>query len=198
MTAAETTAAVTITQYATVRRDLTAPAYAAYHCIFEEVNTLAVNRHMLTPREFDQICANNAIIKVFATTAPGEVVGLSCITNDLESWPLISPEYFARHYPEHYDAGAIWWIGYVGVRPGQPGSAHLFRDLIAEMYPYVRDSETATGRRGIWGQDFCGYNVQMRRMIERSKAVVEHIHGAPISFTRIDEQVFVLGEFSDS
>ena len=42
------------------------------------------------------------------------------MTAHLRSMPLVSPEYFARRWPERYAAGLIFYIGFLGGAPGQP------------------------------------------------------------------------------
>lgn len=139
-----------------VRRDLfpddeqTAEAYKLYVELFTPINELAAQRHLMTWREFRDVMSDGRIMKYLAyadDAMPYKLVGMSVMTNDLDAWPLISPPYFRRHFPELYEARQIWYVGFVGAaRP------HVFSRLVAEMYP-------ATSA-GIVCMDFCSLRQQ--------------------------------------
>lgn len=132
---------------------LSAGLTALYRTAFDEIDTLAAQRHMLTGPELNEIWQNPRVQKwiAFEGTTP---TGVATITNSLPDWPLVSPRYFARHFPEHHAAAKIWYIGFVGVLPGR----NLFADLITSMAPQV----VLDG--GMAVMDFAHYNVAVRKI----------------------------------
>ncbi len=161
-------------------------AWQAYADAFREVNTLAVNRHLMTFDEFIHIAQDERVIKYLAYE-DGELAGMSCITNDLAAWDfLIAPEYFERNYPEKYARRAIWYIGFVFSVGGVP---HVFRDLLGEMYPQVLACD------GMFVQDFCTYNVN-RGLPEATEHVASWLRGEKVQLDRIDEQAWYAGHLS--
>ena len=181
-----------IEQFATVAEpesaDLLAAAWDFYQDVFAEVDALAANRHLMTYDEFVHVMADGRVQKWLAFHDDGHLIGMSTITNDLAAWPLISPAFFARRYPSQYERRAIWYIGLVGCN-AEGTRAHAFRDLIARMQPQVE----ASG--GIFVQDFCVYNVGVRRMPEATRAILRRINST-VEFGRIDAQEFWAGSFA--
>jgi hypothetical protein len=62
-------------------------------------------------------------VRVYLAEQPdGEIAGIATLANDLAAMPLVSPDFFAARWPEHYAAGRCWYIGLVGVRPSAQGA----------------------------------------------------------------------------
>lgn len=154
---------------------------------FEGINALAVQRHMMTYAEFAAVCMDDRIHKYVATDAAG-VQGMSLLTNDLNAWPLISPAYFERHWPTHYAAKSVWYVGFVAVAEGAPH--HLFPELIAAMYEPVKAS------KGVAVMDFCSYNVASRRLPDVTTRILRRLNASAVG-APIDAQEFWLWEFPD-
>jgi hypothetical protein len=157
-----------------------------YRATFAEIDELAVQRHMLSRIELRDIWADSNIQKwvAFEDTSP---VGVATITNRLGSWPLISPAYFERHFPEHYRASKIWYIGFVGVKPGHPG---VFSDLITSMAPQVRDGD------GMAVMDFAHYSVAVRKIDQATDRILKRFDPRA-SGMEIDAQRFWAWTFPD-
>jgi len=132
-------------------------AYALYADLFAEVNTLAAQRHLMTFTEFTTVYHDPHLLKFYVHDQDGDLAGMSVLTQDLDAWPLISPPYFARRWPEHYARRAIWYVGFVGVAPHRP---HGFRELVSRMYAHVISNS------GIVAVDYCTYNMDRRRLAE--------------------------------
>lgn len=169
---------------------LAAGLTALYEEIFAEVDTLAVQRHMLYPAECREIWANPQVQKwiAFEGTTP---VGMATITNSLGAWPLISARYFARHEPERYAARKIWYIGFVGIRPG---NASGFADLVLSMAPQVVDPY------GMAVMDFCHYNVAVRQLPRVTQALLTRYARRSRRrsvMTELDQEHFVAWTFPD-
>jgi hypothetical protein len=175
---------MTVTQQPTIAAPPVAEAWALYADTFAEVNELAAQRHLMTLDEFVDVYHNPNVRKFFAYDG-GELVGMSVLTNKLDEWPLISPRYFARRWPEQYEREAIWYIGFVGVTPNH---SHSFRDLIRQMYAYV------ISNNGMGVMDFCTYNLVDRRLGEVTHKLLSHIN-RDASMEVVDAQTTVLYRF---
>lgn len=156
-----------------------------YSSIFAEIDTLAVQRHLMTYAEFADVYKNPDVLKFYAYGDAGELVGMSVLTQHLPAWPLISPRYFQRHWPEHFARQAIWYVGFVGCLPNQ---SHGFRTLIADMYPHV------IGNDGVAVMDFCTYNILERRLPEVTLKLLNRLNPAA-GMQTADTQSFILYRF---
>ena len=178
---------ITPLQPTTVVLDL-GQAWALYADIFAEVNTLAAQRHQMTFEEFTTVYHDPRVMKFYVHDEAGDLAGMSVLTQDLDAWPLISPAYFARRWPEHFARKAIWYVGFVGVAPHRP---HGFRDLVQSMYPHV------IGNNGIAVMDFCTYNVAQRRLPAVTLKLLGWINPAA-SMETADSQQFVVYRFNQT
>lgn len=152
---------------------------------FERVNRLAVQRHAMTYEEFTGTMLDEAIDKYVVTDPDGVVVALSVITNNLRAWPLISPEFFAHHYPELYEQDRIWYVGFVCTRRTPPRPpVSTFADLIAAMaVPVVK-------AQGMSVMDYCGYNVDGRHLPLAAASILTDQNTAAV-MESLDRQEFV-------
>lgn len=130
--------------------------YGRYDAAFRDVNRLAAQRHLMTLDEFMAVQFDPRIVKYIAYGDDGAPIGQSCITDDLDAWPLISPEYFEARWPDLYRTRRIFYVGYVGahvdarVRTNRYG---VFGALLAEMAPRVVDVA------GVAVMDVCARNL---------------------------------------
>lgn len=155
-------------------------AWKFYCEVFEEINTLAVNRHLLTSVEFSGVMWESRIIKYVARDEAGNLVGMSVMTNHLDKWPLISPQYFQRHYPFFWRREAIWYVGFVGAKPGTKG---VFPALLEAMLKPVQESD------GMVVVDFCTENVQMKDLPRRTSFILNNLN-PKTQHTHLDSQEF--------
>ena len=156
-----------IDRYEAVPEDLESRLWPLYEAAFRDVDTLAAQRHLLDRAEFAAILADKRIATFVARDDVGPA-GVAVMTNVLEAWPLVSPRFFARRWPDHYRRGAVWYFGFVAVDPVWAGRGYVFAQLIAAMQPTV-------GRHGIAVMDFCAYNSQVRGLPAASGAVLRRI-----------------------
>jgi hypothetical protein len=105
-------------------------------------------------------------------------LGMSCITNELESWPLIEPEYFYNEYPEEAKRDDIWYVGFAYAAP-DAGRAVL-PALLAAMYPLSKN--------GITVMDFCTYN-EDAKLPEYTRRILSRINPL-VGMHRKDAQNF--------
>jgi len=105
-----------------VTGELRERAWDAYSSAFDELRTAAIQRHMMTRAEFDEVMADERVQVYLAEQADGVIAGIATLANDLAAMPLVSPDFFKARWPEHYEAGRCWYIGLVGVRPSAQGA----------------------------------------------------------------------------
>lgn len=163
-------------------------AWLFYLRTFDRIDELAAQRHLMTQDEFDHVALDPRVQKYLAVSDGGRLVGMSTITNDLDAWPMVSPRYFAKHWPDRYERRAIWYIGFVGVsREGR--REHAFRELITTMYPQVADSD------GMTVMDYCAYNADVMNMPGVTIKLLQSINPTATG-GRIDTQGFYAYEFA--
>jgi hypothetical protein len=162
-------------------------AWELYIEAFQELNALAVQRHLMYRSEFDELMRDQRVQKYMCLDDDGTLLGMSTYTNDLNAVPLIAPEYFERHWPEHYAAHKIWYIVFVAVHPEAQGRP-AFAQLVEEMYL------VAATQNGLVGLDICSYNDEVRNMSRVFRMMIRRLT-ANMRFERIDQQSFWLYEF---
>jgi hypothetical protein len=75
---------------------------------FEPFRERALLNHLYSREQFDELIANDKVIKIVART-DGRPVGLALVTTDLDAVPQISPPFLRRRYPEHAARDAIFF-----------------------------------------------------------------------------------------
>ncbi|MFN0283760.1 MAG: hypothetical protein ACKVZ6_17540 [Kineosporiaceae bacterium] len=161
-----------------------------YHRAFEGLRSQAVQRHLMYRDEFDDVMADKRVAKLVVTDRSGGVERLAAVatfTNHLDAVPLVSPEYFRARWPELYDAGLIWYVGFLAIDPDYwrtSASALLVRTICS--------APAASG--GIVGVDICEFNESTQRMstglLRLGRAV-----STETTLHRLDAQVFWAYEF---
>jgi hypothetical protein len=107
----------------------------------------AVQRHLLKRTEFDAIDWNKKFIKLVAFDETHQPTGLMAITNELNDYDLIEPEYFRKRWPDEFVRKAIWYVlfavtaQYINPRIG----AMTYTALIREVTDRVRKSKGVGG-----------------------------------------------------
>jgi hypothetical protein len=160
-------------------------AWTLYGDAFEELRYTAVQRHLMYRSEFDDMMADGRIQKYLALDSAGSLVGLSTYTNQLDSMPLISPDYFARRWPQQYAAGRIWYVGFVAVRAGARGTG-VFLSLVGSMY--------RTADNGVIALDICRHNEQEYGLPAAVHKMLDRLSGGARS-ERLDAQSYWAYEF---
>lgn len=169
--------------------DLADSAWELYTAAFTELNRKAVQRHLMTRAEFDQVMADERVDKVLTLGDAGEMVGLSTFTNHLDAVPLIAPEYFEAHWPVHYAQQRIWYIGFVAVAPAAQGSG-AFTEVFIEFH------KIAAAVDGIVGLDVCVANEDVARLPRAIEIFLRRLSGGVSRATRIDRQNYWLFEMN--
>ena len=167
--------------------DLNEAVWKLYDEAFRELKSLAVQRHLMYRHEFDDVMLDSRVQKYLCLEDDGTLCGVATYTNDLEAVPLIAPEYFERHWPEHFAAKKIWYIGFVAVHPHAQGR-EAFAQLVEQMYL------VASSQNGLVGLDICSFNDDARHMSRIFRLMVSRLSGT-MRFDRIDQQSYWLYQF---
>ncbi|WP_433616998.1 hypothetical protein ACQP2P_16480 [Dactylosporangium sp. CA-139114] len=167
--------------------DLREAAWTLYSEAFAELNALAVQRHLMYRHEFDDVMGDPRIAKYLYVGDDDSIRGLSIYTNDLNAVPLISPPYFARHWPQHYAERRIWYCGFVATQ-ADARAATAFGELVTAMY------HTAAAQNGLIALDFCTRTDEVRHMARVVRLMLHRLSG-DVRAQRIDEQQYWLYEF---
>jgi hypothetical protein len=162
-------------------------AWHLYSEAFQDLNALAVQRHLMFRSEFDEVMRDERVQKYQCLDDDGMLCGMSTYTNDLDAVPLIAPEYFERRWPELYAQHKIWYCGFVAVLPAGRAS-NAFSDLVEAMYL------TAATQNGIIGLDFCQYNDDKRKMSRVIRLMLHRFSGG-VQAERMDQQQYWLYQF---
>jgi len=119
--------------FATARR-----FYEMYRESFGPMATKAVARQLLHESEFIEEMLDPRVHKFVAWNDDDEAIGMTTLTQDLETVPWISPAYFEHHYPEHHARNGIFYLGFTLVHPDYQGK-HVFHAMLGPMWELVRD-----------------------------------------------------------
>lgn len=159
-------------------------AWKLYQEAFAELNTMTVQNHLMEFSEFLKYC-NDHHIRKYLAYEDDALIGMSMMTCRLKSWPLISWQYFATHYPELFERDAVWYIGFVAT--DRKTSNATFPLLISEMMQPIRAT------KGIGVLDY-STQVMRRGLDAASKKLIAGC--APLeSATIIDRQRYVKYSF---
>lgn len=142
---------ITVTCTRAPSPELTEEFGSLYEEAFGPMRTLAAARQVLTPDEFSEEMRDARVWKYVAHDEDGRMIGLTTMTDSLESVPWISPEYFRHKYPDAAAREAIFYLGFTLVKPDMRHRPVFF----AMMRPAT---QRVVASRGVCGYDICGYN----------------------------------------
>ncbi|GAA1914044.1 hypothetical protein [Nocardioides marmoribigeumensis] len=158
--------------------------YGLYLDAFGPLRTMAVARHVLHEEEFLDEMVNPLIDKYVAWGADGQAIALATVTRHLSTVPWISPEYFAHHYPEQTERGAVFYLGFILAAPGRQRQ-RMFSEISRAVISRV------AAARGVCGWDVCGFNDQVVGLSRVVEAVSQDI--SPVQVEVLDTQTYYCG-----
>lgn len=153
-------------------------AWALYLKAMTPLATMAVQRHVMTRGEFNEVALDPRVIK-YTGYRSGRLAAVATYTNDLDAIPLISPPYFEHRWPKAYAEKRIWYIGFVAIVLGGP----VFVLLMNHMHQTV-----IKNGGGISVFDACTYRSE--RLPGAVTAFLRHALAEQPTLTRIDQQSF--------
>lgn len=161
--------------------ELADAAWNIYLTAFDDLQTLAVQRHLMTRPEFNDILADQRIAKLLIFGPEGDLVGLGAITTDLTAVSLLAAAWFEHHHPAEYAARKIWYVVFLGVPAHNPGA---FTELVAEVY------QIAAG--GLVGLDVCKHNSEVLQLPRSIGLLVRRQSDGLASYAEVDRQSYWL------
>lgn len=136
--------------------DTIATFYALYATAFDPMRVRAAARHLLTEAEFTAEMLDDRIEKHVARADGGDPLALTTLTRDLSTVTWISPDFYAVRYPEHAARGALYYLGYTLVHPGEAGHGvvramldRIVRRLVRERAVCVFDVSAYNDGRAV-------------------------------------------------
>lgn len=170
-----------------VEGDLRERAWKLYNLAFDDLRHLAVQRHVMYGSEFDDVMADARVDKYLMWDDDGALQGIATMTTDLYSMPLISPEYFARRWPERYAAGQIYYVGFLGVHPDSHGTG-VFAEMVRAM------TEPVAKVHGLAILDVCTHNKTHLHLARAISWLVST--WAAVRMSDLDAQTYVSYDFA--
>ncbi|MBW6435563.1 hypothetical protein KZ829_17625 [Actinoplanes hulinensis] len=168
--------------------DMRDEAWDFYSNCFNDLRILAVNRHLMYRHEFDEMMSDKRIAKHVALDDDG-IAGMGTITNDLESVPLISADYFQYHWPELYEQRRLFYCIFAGSALGRRGRG-VFVALQRQMYAPIEEVD------GKVFFDICSWNEERNQLPRMISLVLSRAASCGRAQpTRLDAQSFWLFEF---
>ncbi len=146
---------------------------------FGDLATLAVARQLLHEHEFMDEMYDERVDKYLARDQRGEAVAMCTLTNNLETVPWISPDYFAHHYPEHTARGVVFYLGFILV-------AHEHRRSRVFLEMIQRVAATIIDQRGMCAYDICAHNVEVLGLADVIASMLQGM--ADVHVTTVDTQ----------
>ncbi|GAA0299939.1 GNAT family N-acetyltransferase [Kineococcus aurantiacus] len=165
-------------------------AWKVYEVAFSSLTTRAVQQHLMTRAEFEEVCSDERVLKYVARDVDRDdaVCAFATFSNDLSTVYQLSEDYYRARWPRQFAEGSIWYIGCVGVHPSYRSSG-VFVKLVEAMCRVVHE------QGGVASLDICRYNderLALPRLIER----VVHSFGHAAEGERLDEQTYWAYDFS--
>jgi hypothetical protein len=177
----------TFTRQTTMDFQLIAEFYDLYTLAFEPLKTRSVARQVLTWAEFFDQMVDERVVKYVARNDAGEALGLTTLTNELESVPWISPEYFAAHYPEQWARHAVYYLGFTLAHPSQ---RHLrFVETIIGV-----GLQGLADEQAVVAYDVCAFNNLELRFNDRITSALKRFPTAHLEL--VDTQYYSCVTFS--
>jgi hypothetical protein len=175
-----------IDEYPVLPAGLADECWEFYCAAFDDLRTLAVQRHVYYRSEFDGQMQDERVVK-YVATVNGQVRGIATLTNDLYAVPLISPDYFAQRWPEKYAARRIFYVGFVASQNGSRG-AGVFVRLLRKM------AERILAEESIMVLDVCAHNEAAHGLPNVVRVATGRVAGS-VQSRLLDSQSYWLYEF---
>ena len=175
----------------TITGERVGACWALYERAFDELRTAAVQRHVMFRSEFDGILLDERVTKYVAVdeAVSGRCLALATVTTELETMPLISPDYFAHRWPRLYADRHIWYMGFVAV-----AADHQRGPLCGRIVGDVARSAAAVG--GIAVMDVSRYVSEQGRLPQLLSRYFARLAPGTRGI-RLDEQSFWAYEFPE-
>jgi len=174
----------------TIPAYLVSSFYDLYVAAFGPLRTRAAARQVLTLHEFAGEMADPRVDKYVVWDGDGRggerAVALTTFTNDLATVPWIEPAYYAHHYPDHFERGAVYYLGFTLVHPGLH-QAGVFRLTVARIV------ERLVAERAVCAWDICAHNDTVLELGAGIERVITRL--AEVTVGSVDVQTYYASTF---
>ena len=154
------------TRQTTMDEHLIEEFYELYSLAFDPLKRHSVARQVLTREEFTEQMVDDRVVKYVARSDSGDPLGLTTLTQALDSVPWVSPDYFEEHYPDQWARGAVYYLGFTLAHPSQ---RHLrfIETIIKVGIPGLANE------RAVVAYDVCAFNNEQLRFEERISGLLK-------------------------
>jgi len=157
------------------------------YCVaFAGLRDRAAARQMLSRPDFTLQILDARVVKYVARLANGRVIGLCTLSNDLDTVPWISPDFYRSRYPAYFARQAVFYCGIAMVHP-DARATRAFAGMVAAL---ARDIAAADG---VLVADMCRFNVDEVRLARTITALMERAWGS-VRHTELDRQLYLAWE----
>jgi len=165
-------------------------AWQTYEVAFTGLATRAVQQHLMTREEFEEVCADERWIKYVTRDLDrgGAVCSFATFTNDLSAVYQLSEDFYQNRWPKQFAERSIWYIGCVGVHPAYRSSG-VFVTLVEAMIRVVHE------QGGVASLDICRYNDEALALPRLIGRIVNSL-SLETSGERLDVQTYWAYDFS--
>lgn len=175
------------TRQTTMDRRLIAEFFDLYNLAFEPLKKRSVARQVLTEAEFTEQMLDERVVKYVARGEHGQALGLTTLTNELDSVPWVSPEYFVEHYPEHSARDAVYYLGFTLAHPSQRHLRFIETIIMVGLQNLALE-------HAVVAYDVCAFNNLELKFNERVAGALRNFPGA--KFELVDTQYYSCVTFS--
>lgn len=124
--------------------------------------------------------------KYVARTDSGALVGLSTLSNDLETVPWISPHFYRDRYPVQFARRTVFYCGLTMVHPDARTSGAFLQMVTA----FGRDIAAADG---LLAADMCRFNIDVVGVAAAVTLALKRAWGSA-SLVELDSQTYLSWE----
>lgn len=153
---------------------------------FGPLGRRAAARHLLSRDDFALEVLDPRVAKYLAWTANGDLIGLATLSNDLETVPWISADFYRSRYPEHCARRSLFYCGIAMVRP-DVRCAGAFRQILSAI---GRDIAAVDG---VLAADMCRFNVDVLGLAGVATSTMKQLWGS-VNQVELDRQVYMAWE----
>jgi hypothetical protein len=177
---------IVVTAESTLDSDTAEALWDLYQFVFAALERRAAARQLLSRADFTLEVLDPRVLKFLARTVDGRVVGLCTLSNDLDTVPWISPEFYRARFPAYAARGAVFYCGIAMVHPdARRTPAFLF--MVAAL---ARDVAAADG---VLAADMCRYNVDDVQLATTVTVMMKRVWGS-VRPVELDRQLYLAWE----
>lgn len=110
--------------------------WSLYDQAFEPLRTASPCRQYMREHEFKEEMNDERMLKFVLWDELDNALGMALVATDLHAVDWISPDYFKRRFPEHFERGLVYYFGALLVEPSSQGMKYS-KMLLQELVNFV-------------------------------------------------------------